>query len=90
MNTSKEFIGLLKMVDTNHLDNYTIKIILANHSIDKSRKTMRYIESRPERFKFVFIPVHASRLNIIGTFFSKIPRKMLKEIEWLASIIFIV
>ncbi len=42
---------------------------------------MRYLSSRPWRFPFVFTPTHASWLNIIEMFFSKMERSMLRGIR---------
>ncbi len=78
---SAEFIEWLRMVDEYYPDEYTITIILDNHSIHTSRETMEYLSSRPWRFRFVFTPTHASWLNIIETFFSKIARSMLRGIR---------
>jgi len=79
--SSSEFIEWLEMVDRYYPDEYTITVILDNHSVHKSRETMVYLSSKPYRFKFVFTPTHASWLNIIETFFSKISRTMLKGIR---------
>ena len=42
---------------------------------------MSYLSSRPWRFHFVFTPTHASWLNIIEMFFSKMARSMLRGIR---------
>ena len=78
---STEFINWLKLVDLYYPDDYQINIILDNHSIHSSRETMKYISSRPWRFHFIFTPTHASWLNIIEMFFSKMARSMLKGIR---------
>ena len=79
--SSSEFIQWLNLVDLHYPDEYTVTIILDNHSIHKSMKTMAYLSSKPRRFKFVFTPTHASWLNIIETFFSKISRSMIRGIR---------
>ena len=78
---SAEFIKWLKIVDSYYPEDYTINIILDNHSIHSSRETMRYLSERPFRFHFVFTPTHASWLNIIEMFFSKMARSMLRGIR---------
>jgi transposase len=78
---SEEFIKWLKLVDSYYPDDYAINIIMDNHSIHSSRETMRYLSSRPFRFNFIFTPTHASWLNIIEMFFSKMARSMLREIR---------
>ena len=78
---SAEFIRWLDMVDKYYPEDYVITIILDNHSIHSSRETMQYLGKKPHRFRFVFTPTHASWLNIIETFFSKITRTMLRGIR---------
>jgi transposase len=78
---STEFIRWLDMVDRYYPEDYVITIILDNHSVHSSRETMEYLGRKPHRFRFVFTPTHASWLNIIETFFSKITRTMLRGIR---------
>ena len=78
---SGEFIKWLKLVDSRYPDDYQINIIMDNHSIHSSRETMAYLSSRPWRFHFIFTPTHASWLNIIEMFFSKMARSMLRGIR---------
>jgi transposase len=54
---------------------------LDNHSSHTSKETREYLESRPNRFEFVFTPKHASWLNMIEGFFSKMTRQMLRGIR---------
>ena len=42
---------------------------------------MEYLNTRPDRFKFVFTPKHGSWLNIIESFFGKMSRAMLRGIR---------
>ena len=77
---STGFIRWLDMVDKYYPEDYVITIILDNHSVHSSRETMEYLGRKPHRFRFVFTPTHASWLNIIETFFSKITRTMLRGI----------
>lgn len=78
---SSEFIKWLDMVDKYYPPDYVITIIMDNHSIHSFRETMQYLGEKPHRFHFVFTPTHASWLNIIETFFSKITRSMLRGIR---------
>ena len=78
---STEFIRWLNMVDKYYPEDYLIAIILDNHSVHSSKETMEYLGKKPHRFRFVFTPTHASWLNIIETFFSKITRTMLMGIR---------
>ena len=77
---SSEFIQWLKIVDSYYPDDYQVNIIMDNHSIHSSKETMKYLSSVPFRFHFIFTPTHASWLNIIEMFFSKMARSMLRGI----------
>lgn len=78
---SSEFVDFLKGLNQEYASDKPIKIILDNHSAHISKETMRYLSSVPSRFKFVFTPVHASWLNIIEMFFSKMARTFLRGIR---------
>lgn len=78
---SSEFISLLKELDEYYPQGVTIRVILDNHSAHISKETMSYLQSKPNRFKYVHTPKHGSWLNIIEGFFSKIARSFLKHIR---------
>jgi len=78
---SKEFIEFLQYLDSIYPNNKTIIIILDNHSAHKSIETQKYLLTKLNRFKFVFTPKHASWLNIIESFFSKMARSFLRGIK---------
>jgi Integrase core domain. len=78
---SVEFIDFLKDLNEAYAKDSIIKIILDNHSAHISKETMKYLNSVPNRFKFVFTPVHASWLNIIEMFFSKMARSFLRGVR---------
>ena len=78
---SVEFIDFLKDTNEAYAKGSIIKIILDNHSAHISKETMKYLNSVPNRFKFVFTPVHASWLNIIEMFFSKMARSFLRGVR---------
>lgn len=78
---SIEFIGYLEKLDSNYPEYQKIKIILDNHSAHISKETRKYLATKPNRFEFVFTPTHASWLNLIETFFSKLARTMLRGIR---------
>jgi len=77
---SCDFIEYLKGLESIFQEE-EIEIILDNHAIHTSRETQEYLETVPEKFKFVFTPKHASWLNIIESFFSKAVRNVLREIR---------
>jgi transposase len=78
---SREFIALLKDMDSYYPPDCTIQIILDNHSAHISRETMAYLATRPNRFKYVHTPKHGSWLNIVETLFGKMARTFLRHIR---------
>jgi len=78
---SKEFVGFLKNLDSHYSKDMKIRIILDNHSAHVSRETKGYLKTVPGRFEFIFIPKHASWLNLIEVFFSKMTRSFLRGIR---------
>ena len=78
---SSDFIDFLKILDEKYDSGLKIRIILDNHSAHTSKETMRYLESRPGRFVFVFTPTHGSWLNLVESFFSKMARAFLRGIR---------
>jgi transposase len=78
---SKDFIEFLKILDSKYPQEEKIRLILDNHSAHISKETRNFLETKPKRFEFVFTPTHASWLNMIEGFFSKMTRQMLKGIR---------
>jgi transposase len=78
---SKEFVGFLKGLDESYPPDFKIKIILDNHSSHISKETKAYLKTVPNRFEFIFTPTHASWLNIIEVFFSKMTRTFLRGLR---------
>lgn len=78
---SREFVSFLKKIDQSYPDSNKIKIILDNHSAHVSKETQEYLKSVPGRFEFIFTPKHASWLNMIEIFFSKMARSFLRGIR---------
>ena len=78
---SREFIDFLKYIDGIYPKGVKIKIILDNHSSHTSKETKSYLKKVPGRFEFIFTPTHASWLNLIEVFFSKMTRGFLKGIR---------
>ena len=50
---------------------------LDNYKIHTSKETRSYLDMIKRKFDFVFTPIHASWLNAIENFFSKITRNLL-------------
>jgi len=78
---SREFIELLKELDSYYPDECTIRVVLDNHSAHISKETMKYLASRPGRFVYVHTPKHGSWLNLIEMAFSKMARSFLRHIR---------
>jgi len=78
---SREFIEFLKKIDENYSKDHRIKIILDNHSSHISKETHKHLATKPNRFEFIFTPKHASWLNMIEIFFSKMARSFLRGIR---------
>lgn len=78
---SFEFISLLEELDNYYPKDVTIRIILDNHSAHVSKETMKYLQSKPNRFKYVHTPKHGSWLNLVEGLFSKMARSFLKHIR---------
>ena len=79
---SSDFITLLKKLDEMYPEGDIIRIICDNHSAHKSKEVQNYLATKPEGcYTFVFTPKHASWLNLIECFFSKMTKQMLKGIR---------
>lgn len=78
---SVEFVALLKDLDAYYAPGVVIRVILDNHSAHISKETRRYLDSRPNRFKYVHTPKHGSWLNLVETLFGKMARTFLKGIR---------
>lgn len=78
---SREFIKFLQQLDAAYPTGLLICILLDNHSAHRSRETKRFLESKPGRFELVFTPTHASWLNWVEIFFSKMARSVLRQIR---------
>ena len=78
---SREFIAFLERLDAHYPAGMLICLLLDNHAAHCSRETKRFLASKPGRFELVFTPTHASWLNYVETFFSKLARSALRRIR---------
>lgn len=78
---SAEFVKFLQKLIGHYPPDWKIRIILDNHSAHRSKETLRFLNTIPNKFEFVFTPTHGSWLNMIETFFSKIARTFLRHIR---------
>lgn len=79
--SSSDFIDFLKIVDERYPDAERIRLVLDNLKVHTSKKVMEYLETRPNRFVFVFTPKHGSWLNLVESFFGKMTRTLLRGIR---------
>ncbi len=79
---SAEFIAFLEDLDRSYPAHTALRLILDNHSAHTSQAVRAWLaEQREGRFQFVFTPTHASWLNLIEGFFSKLARSVLRHIR---------
>lgn len=78
---SADFIDFLKLIDATYPEDCVIFMVLDNHTIHTSRETRAYLDTRKGRFQSVFTPKHASWLNLIEAFFSKMARVSLRGLR---------
>ena len=78
---SKDYIAFLKKLDEKYPKGDKIRLVLDNLKVHSSAKVQDYIASIPDRFEFVFTPKHASWLNLVEGFFSKMTKQMLRGIR---------
>jgi len=75
-NRSREFIEFLSTIESKNPVK-EITMTLDNYKTHTSKETRSYLDMLKRKFKFVFTPIHASWLNAIENFFSKITRNLL-------------
>jgi transposase len=78
---SREFVAFLQQLDAAYGVGVLICVLLDNHSAQRSRETRRFLATKPGRFEFVFTPTHASWLNWVEIYFSKMSRSVLRRIR---------
>jgi transposase len=75
---SREFIAFLQKLINSYSPKTKFRIVLDNHSAHISAEVRKYLATVPNRFQFIFTPKHASWLNLIEVFFSKMARTVLR------------
>ena len=78
---SQEFVSFLQKLIETHPPKTTFRIVLDNHSAHISAEVREYLATVPNRFEFIFTPKHASWLNLIEVFFSKMARTVLRALR---------
>lgn len=78
---SSDYIEFLKILDAKYPKGDSIRLVLDNLKVHKAKKVIEYLSTVEGRFEFVFTPKHASWLNLVESFFSKMTKQMLKGIR---------
>ena len=78
---SSDYIEFLKILDAKYPKEDIIRLVLDNLKVHKAKKVIEYLSTVEGRFEFVFTPKHASWLNLVESFFSKMTKQMLKGIR---------
>ncbi len=78
---SSDYSCFLQKLDGKYPKGDKVRLILDNLKVHKSAKVQEYLETLPGRFEFVFTPTHASWLNLVEGFFSKMTKQMLRGIR---------
>lgn len=78
---SADYIEFLKILDEKYPKGDKIRLVLDNLKVHKAKKVVEYLSTVEGRFEFVFTPKHASWLNLVESFFSKMTKQMLKGIR---------
>ncbi|MCR5406017.1 MAG: IS630 family transposase [Lachnospiraceae bacterium] len=78
---SEDYIEFLKKLDAKYPQGDKIRLVLDNLKVHSSVAVQEYLATVPDRFEFVFTPKHASWLNLVEGFFSKMTKQMLRGIR---------
>ena len=78
---SRDYIAFLEKLNATYPLGDKIRLVLDNLKVHSSAEVQKYISTIPDRFEFVFTPKHASWLNLVEGFFSKMTKQMLKNIQ---------
>lgn len=78
---SEDYIAFLKKLDAKYPKGDKIRLILDNLKVHSSQQVVEYLQTISGRFEFVFTPKHASWLNLVEGFFSKMTKQMLRGIR---------
>lgn len=78
---SDGYIEFLKVLDRKYPKEDKIRLVLDNLKVHRSENVQKYISTVPGRFESVFTPKHASWLNLVEGFFSKMTKQMLKGVR---------
>jgi transposase len=72
--SSQDFIEFLEKMMSEYPEAERFRIVLDNHSVHRSKKTMEFVKGCGKEIEFIFTPKHGSWLNLIESFFGKLSR----------------
>ena len=72
--SSQDFIEFLEKMMSEYPEAERFRIVLDNHSVHRSKKTMEFVKGCGKEMEFIFTPKHGSWLNLIESFFGKLSR----------------
>lgn len=78
---SEDYVEFLRKLDAKYPKGDVIRLVLDNLKVHRAKKVVEYLSTVEGRFEFVFTPKHASWLNLVESFFSKMTKQMLKGIR---------
>jgi transposase len=79
---SAEFIELLRLLDAQVPPKEVIHLILDPVRLHRSAEVAVYVALRPWRFRFHWLPLHASWLSFIEAWFAILTKKCIARSEW--------
>jgi transposase len=79
---SAEFIELLRLLDAQGPPKEVIHLILDPVRLHRSAEVAVYVAYRPWRFRFHWLPLHASWLSFIEAWFAILTKKCVARSEW--------
>jgi transposase len=79
---SAEFIELLRLLDAQVPPQEVIHLILDPVRLHRSAEVAVYVAWRPWRFRFHWLPLHASWLSFIEAWFAILTKKCIARSEW--------
>ena len=72
--SSEDFVRFLEHTMSEYPEAERFRVVLDNHSVHRSKKTMEFVKGCDRSLEFVFTPKHGSWLNLIESFFGKLSR----------------
>lgn len=78
---SSDYVRFLEKLDARYPEGDVMRIVLDDLRAHSSAQMGAYLDARRGRFEFVFTPRHASCLNLVEGFFSKMTKQILRHIR---------